>query len=74
MILDGTTPYLAYDMTRLYGLVAALIMTIIVETLIISYADRKFPKKDLSNWILLIGFANVVTFMLGLVMFVVVEV
>lgn len=71
MILDGSTYYQAYDMTRIFGILIALVLTVFVEAFIIYYANKKW-KLDLEAPTILFGvvtLANMISFFLGVMLF-----
>jgi len=73
MILDGSTVYHAYGMTRFFGMFIALLLTIITEYLIMYYSNKKWKifedPEVLFLSITTITLANVITFFLGMILF-----
>jgi len=71
MILDGSTVFQAYDMTRIFGMIIALVLTIGIETLVIYYANKKWEivANDPNILLGVVALANVITFFLGMFLF-----
>ena len=71
MILDGSTYYQAYDMTRIFGIFVALVMTIFVESFIIYYANKKWQviSEEPDLLVVIVTLANLITFFLGAILF-----
>jgi hypothetical protein len=67
-LLDGSTYYQAYDMTRILGMFIALLLTMFVESVLIGayFRKKKFTDEGCTFVVML---ANVITFLMGFLLF-----